>query len=273
VVPQLSTPLSPEMKEDPRTEAIINAIMALARLDFSYKLPLDDKGDTLTAISSGVNMLGEELQDNVISLKEKEQLLKELHHRVKNNMQIIVSMLRLQTAHEENPRLLAIVRDSQNRINAMALVHEMLYNTNDFVFTRLREYVDFLSTSLFMSYAPPQHEIELDLLIDENIFFEIDQMIPLGLILNEMMSNSLKHAFKDGKGRIRVEASLDEEGWCTISYEDNGSGLPKNFNLEKAESFGMQLIMMLADQMDGDIRFQSNSNSRQKGLKYELRFI
>jgi two-component sensor histidine kinase len=261
------------MKNDQRSEDIINAIMALARLDFSHKLPLDGQADTLTAISAGVNMLGEELQGNVISLKEKEQLLRELHHRVKNNMQIIVSMLRLQTAHEESPRLLAIVRDSQNRINAMALVHEMLYNTSDFVFTRLSEYVDFLSTSLFMSYAPPQHQIELELLIDDEIFFEIDHMIPLGLILNEMLSNSLKHAFKNGKGKIRIEASLDEEGWCTINYEDNGSGLSPDFSLEKAESFGMQLIMMLADQIDGRIGFQSNSGGHPVGLKYVLRFI
>src|SRR5690606_5824902 len=180
------------MKKDPRTEDIINTIMAFARLDFSHQVPIDDKNDTLTAIAAGVNMLGEELRGNVMSLKEKEQLLKELHHRVKNNMQIIISMLKLQTVHEDDPRLLALVADSQNRITAMALVHEMLYSTKDFVFTQLHEYTNFLASSLFLSYAPPNHQIELELNIDENLFFEIDHMIPLGLILNEMMSNSLK---------------------------------------------------------------------------------
>ena len=256
------------MKDDHRTEDVINAIMAFARLDFSHKIAIEANEDAMTAIAAGVNMLGEELRGNVISLKEKEQLLKELHHRVKNNMQIIVSMLRLQTINEDNPRLLALVRDSQNRINAMALVHEMLYSTNDFVFTRLREYVDFLSTSLFMSYAPPKHEIELEIDIEDDIFFEIDHMIPLGLILNEMISNSLKHAFKKNKGKIFVGASIDEEGWCTVTYSDNGSGLPAGFNIETADSFGMQLIVMLTDQLDGHVRFESKY-----GLMYQLRFI
>lgn len=256
------------MKDKARAEEIIQAIMALARLDFSHKIPIGEEADDLTAISAGVNMLGEELQGNVMSLKEKEQLLKELHHRVKNNMQIIVSMLRLQTMNEENPRLLALVRDSQNRINAMALVHEMLYSTNDFVFTRLKEYVDFLASSLFMSYAPPEHEIEMDLRIGDDIFFEIDHMIPLGLIVNEMMSNSLKHAFKSGKGKIQLSAVVDEEGWCTICYSDNGVGLPKGFDIEKTESLGMQLIIMLTQQLDGQISFENKN-----GLSYQLRFM
>lgn len=256
------------MKNDKRTEDIVKTIMAFARLDFSHQIPIDDKGDTLTAIAAGVNMLGEELRGNVISLKEKEQLLKELHHRVKNNMQIIISMLNLQTINEDNERLLALVRDSQNRISAMALVHEMLYSTKDFVFTQLKEYTDFLSTSLFISYAPPEHEIELELDIDEDLFFEIDQMIPLGLIMNEMMSNSLKHAFKKAKGKIKIEATTDEEGWCTINYSDNGIGLKKGFDITKTESLGMQLIVMLTDQMDGTVTFESN-----KGLHYRLRFL
>lgn len=258
------------MKNDKRTEDIVNTIMAFARLDFSHKIPIDDKGDTLTAIAAGVNMLGEELRGNVISLKEKEQLLKELHHRVKNNMQIIISMLNLQTINEDNERLLALVRDSQNRISAMALVHEMLYSTKDFVFTQLKEYTDFLSTSLFISYAPPNHEIELELNIDEEIFFEIDQMIPLGLIMNEMMSNSLKHAFKNKnkKGKIKIEAVTNEEGWCIINYSDNGAGLKKGFDITKTESLGMQLIVMLTDQMDGTITFESKN-----GLLYQLKFL
>jgi len=256
------------MKKDKRTEDIVNTIMAFARLDFSNQIPIDDKGDSITAIAAGVNMLGEELRGNVISLKEKEQLLKELHHRVKNNMQIIISMLKLQTVSEPDPRFLALVQDSQNRINAMALVHEMLYSARDFVFTQLKEYTDFLSSSLFMSYAPPNHEIELVLNIDDNLFFEIDQMIPLGLILNEMISNSLKHAFKTGKGKIEIQATTDDEGWCNIKYSDNGVGLKPDFDITKTESLGMQLIVMLTEQMDGELKFESK-----KGLYYELRFL
>lgn len=256
------------MKNDPRVNEILEAIMSLARLDFSKKIPIDDQADSLTAIAAGVNMLGEELRENVVSLKEKEQLLKELHHRVKNNMQIIISMLKLQTVNEENERLLALVQDSQNRISAMALVHEMLYSTKDFVFTQLKEYVDFLATSLFMSYAPPEHQIEIEMDIDAEIYFEIDYMIPLGLILNEMMSNSLKHAFHNAAGKIRITAAVEEDGRHYINYSDNGKGLPSNFNLHQSESLGMQLIVMLTEQLDGEVTIKMEN-----GLSYELRFF
>ena len=255
------------INDDPRTQEIVEAIMAFARLDFGHKIEIDEKGDTLSAIAAGVNMLGEELHGNVISLNEKEQLLKELHHRVKNNMQIIISMLKLQTINENNDRLLALVEDSQNRINAMALVHEMLYSTKDFVFTQLSEYTSYLSESLFMSYAPPEHEIEIELDIDETLFFEIDHMIPLGLILNEMISNSLKHAFDNKKGIIRISANLSSDGMCVLNYTDNGKGLPKNFDITKSESLGMQLIVMLSEQLDGQIEHKNT-----QGLSYTLKF-
>lgn len=242
--------------------------MSLARLDFSKKVPIDDQADSLTAIAAGVNMLGEELRENVVSLKEKEHLLKELHHRVKNNMQIIISMLKLQTVNEENERLLALVQDSQSRISAMALVHEMLYSTKDFVFTQLKEYVEFLSSSLFMSYAPPEHKIEIFLEIDPEIYFEIDYMIPLGLILNEMMSNSLKHAFPNTEGKILICAYVDEEGRYHMVYFDNGKGLPVDFDWQKSETLGMQLISMLTEQLDGEVNLKTEI-----GLTYELSFF
>ncbi|MBI3136707.1 MAG: sensor histidine kinase [Bacteroidetes bacterium] len=256
------------MKSDSRTTEILEAIMALARLDFSHKIQIHGAGDSIAAIAAGVNMLGEELRENVVSLKEKEQLLKELHHRVKNNMQIIISMLKLQTINEDNERLLALVQDSQNRISAMALVHEMLYSTKDFVFTQLREYIEFLSASLFLSYAPPKHAIVLELEIDRAIYFEIDYMIPLGLIMNEMMSNSLKHAFPGGEGKIKIHAAVDETGWYTITYSDDGKGLPKDFDIAKSESLGTQLIVMLTEQLDGELVVK-----RDKGLSYSLRFM
>jgi two-component sensor histidine kinase len=256
------------MNSDPRTSEILEAIMALARLDFSHKINIDEKGDSIAAIAAGVNMLGEELRENVLSLKEKEQLLKELHHRVKNNMQIIISMLKLQTVNEDNSRLLALVQDSQNRISAMALVHEMLYSTKDFVFTQLGEYIEFLSSSLFLSYAPPKHNIELELNIDRTIYFEIDYMIPLGLIMNEMMSNSLKHAFPGRHGKITISARVDENDWYEITYSDNGKGLPEDFDIHKSETLGTQLIVMLTEQLDGKLAV-----SRKDGLSYELRFM
>ena len=240
--------------EDKRIQEIMMQLMAYARLDFDQKISLDKAEDELTAIAAGVNMLGEELKANSISLKEKERLLKELHHRVKNNMQIIISMMRLQTLTETDPKILAFVRDSKSRIDSMALVHEMLYSSEGFEFTSLAEYVDFLQRSIFMSYAPPKHQIEVELNIADNCYFNIDRMIPIGLIVNELFSNSLKHAFPDAQGNINLRAVKDEAGRVMIHYEDDGVGLPDNFDIDKAESLGMQLIVMLTEQLDGDLK-------------------
>lgn len=256
------------MKTDPRTAEILDCIMALARLDFSKKIRIDKTDDSIAAIAAGVNMLGEELRENAVSLREKEQLLQELHHRVKNNMQIIISMLKLQTVNESDQRILNFVRDSQSRIQAMALVHEMLYNTHDFVYAGFKGYVGFLSSSLFMSYAPPNHNIQIDLSIDESIFFEIDYMIPLGLILNEMISNSLKHAFPESKGKITISTSVRDDGYYELNYADNGVGLPVHFDIEKSETLGTQLIVMLVEQLEGKLQV-----NRQNGLTYRFEFL
>lgn len=261
-------------KIDPRIQEIMEQLMAFARLDFDQRIKLDPHDDELTAISAGVNMLGEELKVNTLSLREKERLLKELHHRVKNNMQIIVSMLRLQTVNETDPKILGFVRDSKSRIDSMALVHEMLYSSEGFEFTKLAEYVDFLQRSIFMSYAPPRHKIEVALNISEDCFFDIDKMIPLGLIINEMFSNSLKHAFPTAEGKITVDGLKLDERQHVLVYEDNGIGLPEDYKMEDAESLGMQLILMLTDQLDGKLIMSCSGQKEGTdfGLRYELRF-
>lgn len=253
---------------DFRIKEIMELLMAYARLDFDQKIELDHQADELTAISAGVNMLGEELKVNSISLKEKERLLKELHHRVKNNMQIIISMLRLQTINETDPKILQFVRDSKSRIDSMALVHEMLYSSDGFEFTNLKKYVDFLQRSIFMSYAPPKHDIDADLNINEALFFNIDKMIPLGLIINELFSNSLKHAFPEKEGEIVLKAHTNEANLCCLTYSDNGIGLPDGFDVDKAESLGMQLLIMLTDQIDGEITIGplDEKSEHRKGL-------
>lgn len=256
--------------KDERIMAIMELLMSYARLDFEKAIPVDSSRDELAAIAAGVNMLGEELKENSISLKEKERLLKELHHRVKNNMQIIVSMLGLQTVNETDPKILAFVRDSKSRIDSMALVHEMLYSSEGFEFTKLSEYLDFLQRSIFMSYAPPNHQISVDMQIDEACQFNIDKMIPLGLMINEMFSNTLKHAFPDNKGQIKISASFDQDLKFHFSYSDNGVGLPDQFDISKVESLGMQLIEMLSDQLDADLQLSSPKN--QSGLTVDLSF-
>ena len=248
--------------------------MAYARLDFDKQVEIDSYDDELAAITAGVNMLGEELKENTISLREKERLLKELHHRVKNNMQIIVSMMRLQTINERDPKILGFVRDSKSRIDSMALVHEMLYSSEGFEFTKLDEYIDFLQRSIFMSFAPPKHQIEVIQNISPDCSFNIDRMIPLGLIMNELLTNSLKHAFPDKKGVIRIEGKKLDENMHVIVYEDNGIGLPDGFDLENVETLGMQLIQMLVDQLDGTYRISNADSdfSSRNGMRIEIKF-
>jgi two-component sensor histidine kinase len=256
------------MKEDKRIESILNTLMSLARLDFGSRVESSDQNDSVEAIATGVNMLGEELRENVFSLKEKEILIKELHHRVKNNMQIIISLLKLQAEQEENEQFLKLVKASQTRISAMALVHEMLYNTDNFVFTNFKTYVDFLASGLFMTHSKSSDKIKLELEIDEEIFFEIDAMIPLGLMMNEMISNSLLHAFEENSGVIRIEAKVQEDGWYKIQVSDNGNGFPDGFQFKKSKQLGTQLIVMLSDQLDAKLDVQSS-----KGVRYDLRFM
>ena len=246
---------------------ILEAIMAYARLEFDApKLEIGEDGDVFDAISSGVNMLGEELKENVVSNKEKEHLLKEIHHRVKNNMQIISSMLRLQFSKENDDRVVGLIQDSQSRIHAMALVHEMLYSTANFKQVQFDSYVRVLTKSIFASYASSNHKIVLNIDIDETLFFEIEKIIPLGLMVNEIVTNSLKYAFKGDVGEINIQATTVNNK-CSLLIYDNGKGLSDGFDMEDDGSLGMQLIYLLAEQIGAEI-----TQKNQGGLLYQISF-
>lgn len=253
-----------EIHIEEKAKEILEVIMSYARLEFNHQLPISNKGDVFDAISSGVNMLGEELKENVVSLKEKEQLLKEIHHRVKNNMQIISSMLRLQFAKEKDERIIHSIQDSQNRIYAMALVHEMLYNTAQFKLTNFKEYIELLTKSISTSYASTQHHIHLTISIPEEVCFETERIIPLGLMVNEIVTNSLKYAFTDEEGGISITCKNEGEGYL-IKVGDNGKGLSKKFNIEEDVNLGMQLVFLLGEQIDAQVIIE-----KEKGLHYHI---
>ncbi len=249
-----------------KANEILEAIMAYARLEFEGpKLEIGDEGDVFDAISSGVNMLGEELKENVVSLKEKEHLLKEIHHRVKNNMQIISSMLRLQFSKENDERVVGLIQDSQSRIHAMALVHEMLYSTANFKYVNFKDYIEVLTKSLFASYAAANHQIELKLKIINQLSFEIEKIIPLGLIVNEVITNSLKYAFDNNKGIIDINVLQLTEDKVIIIIKDNGKGLSDGFNFDDDGSLGMQLIYLLSEQIDSEVEMMNDN-----GLGYQI---
>lgn len=249
-----------------RANDILEVVMSYARLDFSNKSTISDNDDVFDAIASGVNMLGEELEASTISLKEKEHLLKEIHHRVKNNLQIISSLLNLQSDNSSDEKFLAMIRESKNRIMSMALIHEMLYVTKDLSHINIHAYITKLCNSVYQSYQTKDSLVEFVYNIDEDLYFEIDNMIPIGLILNEILSNSFKYAFPNKKGIIEVHFQKNGDNYRMIA-KDNGIGIPKSFNAKETKTLGSQLIYMLTDQLDGKLKLESS-----KGTKYTLEF-
>ncbi len=249
-----------------KEKKILEVIMAYARLDFSQKTKIGNGGDVFDAISAGVNMLGEELKSSTVSLREKEQLLREIHHRVKNNLQIISSLLSLQTYNVKDKKFLTLIRESRNRIKSMALVHEMLYSTSDLSEVKLKDYIKTLCESIYESYRRPKMVITFEYNINKHAHFDIDKMIPLGLILNEIISNSLKHAFLKNTGSICISLKSTKNKH-PLTVKDDGKGLPEGFNVKKHANLGMQLIYMLAEQLNAKV-----SLDRKKGTSYKIQF-
>lgn len=197
------------------------------------------------------------------SLSEKEVLLKEIHHRVKNNMQVISSLLKLQSHHVPDPAARELFRQSDERVRSMALIHERLYRSEGFADIDFAEYVEELTRTLIRSYAVDQSRIDLSLDL-ERVRLGVDQGIPCGLLLNEFISNALKHAFPPNggtQGQIRVE--LREEGEEVIlSVADNGRGLPPDFDISRPTSLGFEIIKTLSEQLQAQLEIIGEEGTR-----------
>lgn len=252
-----------EHNNQERVSEILDVIMSYARFDFSKKTTIIGD-ETLDAIGAGVNMLGEELETSTISLKEKEQLLKEIHHRVKNNLQIVSSLLNLQSENILDKRYMDLIIESRNRINSMALVHEMLYSSKDLCKIEIGEYIQRLSKGIQHSLSKHDSNVIFDFNIEPFIYFDIDHMIPLGLILNEIISNSYKYAFPDNSGTIIIELNNRNRSY-NMTVKDNGVGFKDNFDIKKDSNLGMQLIYMLSEQMDGKVEIKT-----EQGVSYQI---
>jgi two-component sensor histidine kinase len=199
-----------------------------------------------------------------VSLKEKEVLLQEIHHRVKNNLQVISSLLNLLSDYVGDQQALKIIQESQNRVRSMALIHEKLYQSQDLARIDFAEYIRNLAAYLFGAYSANAQAISLKVQADD-VFLTIDTAIPCGLILNEMISNALKHAFPDGQAsEIRVEFCVDHDHQCTLEVRDNGVGLPPDLDFRTTESSGLQLVNTLVEQLDGTIELDSSSGTEFK---------
>ncbi|MGQ9853567.1 MAG: histidine kinase dimerization/phosphoacceptor domain -containing protein, partial [Candidatus Oleimicrobiaceae bacterium] len=191
------------------------------------------------------------------SLREKEMLLKEIHHRVKNNMQVVCSLLNLQCDRLSSPEAVQALRDSQNRVKSMALIHEKLYRSASLSRIDFGEYLHSLVDGLMRSYAT-NGDVNVQVTA-ENAEMGIDDAIPCGLLVNELISNALKHAFPDGRGGvIRVSFRLQGDRYA-LDVADDGVGLPAELDFRATKSLGLQLVTTLVDQIDGHIELHRDS--------------
>ena len=202
------------------------------------------------------------------SLKEKEVLLKEVHHRVKNNLQVISSILNLQTSYVKDKKVLNVLKESQDRIKSMAYIHESLYQSKDFSKINFSEYIENLSKNLMHSYGSYNNLIDLKLDIDD-IYLNLDLAIPCGLIVNELVSNALKYAFSDrAKGVVFIKVKINKND-LSIVVKDNGNGFPQNINFKKTETLGLQLVNALAEQIKGSVNMETKKTT---GTSFTINF-
>ncbi|MBD2527999.1 hypothetical protein H6G86_38050 [Nostoc sp. FACHB-133] len=191
-------------------------------------------------------------------------LLKEIHHRVKNNLGIVSSLLQMQCRRTQDPVVTAILRDSQNRIASIALVHEKLYRSEDLADIDFAQYIPDLTTHLFDSYNVNSRQIHLNIQVD-NASLDIETAIPCGLIINELVSNALKYAFVGNiRGEIEVKFYQESESILTLIIRDNGIGLPENFDSKKAKTLGITLVQGLVKQLRGKLEIESHQGTQFK---------
>ena len=201
------------------------------------------------------------------SLEEKEFLLGEIHHRVKNNMQVISSLLRIQASNIKDEKIQEMFNVIHGRIRSMSLLYEMLYKSRDVARIDLSEYIRGLTTHLFSMYRAKVGPVSLKLNV-KDVYLDAKRAIPCGLIITELVSNSLKHAFPNGKkGEISVEMIPDRGKTFSLVIRDTGRGFPEELDFHETKSLGMQLVTGLVDQIDGTIEL-----SRVKGTEFKIVF-
>lgn len=231
------------------------------------KIPLhDEQGCVIGTLGTAHNITKRKLAEEQIksSLKEKEVLLKEIHHRVKNNLQVIESLLRLQSRYIKDKQIQAMFRESQHRIKSMALIHEKLYQSKDLAKIDFSEYVRSLVSHLLHSYGGHLNHVNFQLNVDA--LLNIDPAITCGLIINEIVSNSLKYAFLDNPNNAEIVITFVVDGHSILSIKDNGVGFP-NLDFRDTDSLGLQLVNSLVEQLDGTIELHN-----QKGTEFRITF-
>jgi PAS domain S-box-containing protein len=231
---------------------------------------------TISPFSEGAIIISEDIterkkaEENIkSSLREKEILLKEIHHRVKNNMQVISSLLLHQADRIEDKKYQDIYYESINRVKTIAAIHDLLYQSEDFSHINFQDYINKICENLFSVYLGESGKIEYITDI-RSIDISIDDAIPCGLIINELVSNSLKHGFPDNrKGKITITMKKVKNKKIKLKVGDNGVGLPETFDWENTDSLGLHLVKLLAEvQLEGTIEL-----IRTNGTEFRITFM
>jgi two-component sensor histidine kinase len=199
------------------------------------------------------------------SLEEKSMLVREIHHRVKNNLQMIVSLLSLQSSHTEDPHVIAAFEETEGRVRAIGHIHEQLYASDDLTTVEVGGYLAALARELIALNGGAAGGIQLHVNVQE-ILLHIEKAVPLGLIANELIVNSLKHGLRSGTGHLSLTLKyIEEDGgapWAELLIEDTGPGLPSELDLSSAESMGYQLVNLLVRQLRARLEFESRPGAR-----------
>lgn len=253
-------------------EMVTNPATGVTKWYQTIKVPLKSVTGDYQVLGVAADITARKLAEEITkkSLKEKELLLKEIHHRVKNNLQIIVSLLKLQSRFVYDERDLDIFNKSRSRVETMSLIHEKLYKSKDISQIDIGNYLKDLVSHLLKAYNV-NNEIDFTI-TSENILLTIDTSIPCGLIVNELINNILKHAFPHGhKGIISVDIKKCGEK-VVLTVSDNGVGMPENFSQDNSDSLGMQLIETLVKQLEGTVNVDKTNGTAFKIEFEEIRY-
>lgn len=254
-------------QSEEQIKEIIAVVLSYARFDFSQKANILGESDLIDSLASGINMLGEEMHASTLSLKEKELMLKEIHHRVKNNLQIVSSLLRLQAEFCTNPEMHDKLEECQSRIRSMAILHEKLYASKNLKHVELNDYIASVGKNILESNskaAKIEYRFEPASL---PFYFDLDRLLPVGLVFNELLSNAIKHGLQHNLSPQLTVKLTDGSDFIELSIRDNGPGVSEIKELFAKNSLGLQLVESLAEQIDGKVSYTNKA-----GLEAVLRF-
>lgn len=260
--------LLPDQKTDVQIEWVLG--QSSPRTFDMRVTPLLDGRDQLVSRIVVLRDMGErkQMEEHLkASLREKDVLLKEIHHRVKNNLQIISSLLNLQASQAAEPLVLQALQEGQGRVRSMALIHEILYRSHDLAHIDFGLYIRELTTQLWQTYRVHAEQIDLDIQTD-TVFLTMETAVPCGLILHELVSNALKHGFVDGRsGQITIRLQAKNCPVYELNISDNGAGFPPHLDHRQTTTLGLQLVNTLIDQLGGHLVV-----THQQGTSFTITF-